>query len=166
MGYSLGKAQEICRILTDVGLNVTLHGAPHALCAIYERFGVTLGRYRRYAFEDFHGERALDLRERGVLVAPPSCARSSLVTRFDNPCRIILTGWALLKGAIYRYGVDYALPLSDHADFDELIELVERVRPKKVFTHHGYREFAEHLRQRGLDAEPARPDAQLLLFGT
>ena len=44
MGYSLGKSQEICRILTDAGLNVTLQGAPYAVSGIYERFAVALGR--------------------------------------------------------------------------------------------------------------------------
>jgi Cft2 family RNA processing exonuclease len=165
MGYSLGKSQEIVRILSDAGLNVTLHGAPHAMCGIYEKFAVSLGRYRRYHYADFVGDSAIDLRERGVLVAPPHVARTAFVTRFDNPLRIIMTGWALLPNAIYRYGVDHALPLSDHADFDELIELIERVRPKKVYAHHGYRrEFVETLRARGIDAEPAQPDAQLSLF--
>ena len=128
---------------------------------IHRRLGVELGPYRRYAFEDFHGPKALDLRERGVLVAPPNCARAGFFTRFDNPCRIVMTGWALLKNAIYRYGVEHALPLSDHADFDELMELIERVRPKKIYSHHGYREFAEILKAKGFDAELARPDATL-----
>jgi Cft2 family RNA processing exonuclease len=165
MGYSLGKAQEVVRILTGGGHNVTVHGAVYHLNEVYERLGVPLGRYRRYAFEDFHGAGALDLRERGVLVAPPNVARSGFVTRFENPCRIVMTGWGLLKNAKYRYGVDHVLPLSDHADFDELLETVERVRPRKVFTHHGYREFAETLRARGIDATPARKDPQMMLFG-
>ena len=164
MGYSLGKAQEITRILTDGGFPVTQHGAVHAMSEIYRRFGVELGTYRRYAYEDFHGPKALDLRERGVIVAPPNCARSGFCTRFDNPCRVVMTGWAMLKNAIYRYGVEHALPLSDHADFDELMELIERVRPKKIYSHHGYREFAEILRAKGFDAELARPDEQLSLF--
>jgi Cft2 family RNA processing exonuclease len=164
MGYTLGKSQELARILTDGGLNVTMHGAPYTMSAFYERFGVALGNYRRYSFADFHGEAALELHERGVLIAPPYVARTGFVTRFKNPCRIIATGWALLKNAIYRYGVDHAVPLSDHADFDELIELVERVRPKKVFTHHGYAQFADELRRRGIDAELARPSEQMMLF--
>jgi Cft2 family RNA processing exonuclease len=164
MGYTLGKSQEITRILTDAGLNVSLHGAVWSMHQIYERLGVPLGRVRRYAWSDFHGSDQLDLVERGVLVCPPYCARSPFVTSFENPLRIIMTGWALLKGAQYRYGVDHALPLSDHADYDELLELVERVRPKKVYAHHGYTQFAETLRTMGLDAEPARPDAQMSLF--
>lgn len=164
MGYSLGKAQEITRILTRAGHNVTLHGAVHTMSEIHTRLGVDLGTYRRYAPEDFHGPRALDLRERGVLVAPPNRARSGFCTRFDNPCRVVMTGWALLKNAVYRYGVEHALPLSDHADFDELMELIDLVRPRKIYSHHGYREFADILRAKGLDAELARPDEQLTLF--
>jgi putative mRNA 3-end processing factor len=164
LGYSLGKSQEITRVLTDAGFVVTLHGAAHSMAEIYRKLSVELGAYRRYAFEDFHGPKAMDLRERGVLVAPPSCARSGFCTRFENPCRIVMTGWALLQNAIYRYGVEHALPLSDHADFDELMELIERVEPKKIFSHHGYREFADILKAKGFDAELARPDEQLTLF--
>jgi putative mRNA 3-end processing factor len=164
MGYSLGKAQEIVRILTRAGHNVTCHGAVHNVNQTYEQFGVALGAYRRYYFEDFHGPGALDLRERGVLVAPPQVARSGFSTRFGNPVRIMMTGWALLKGAVYRYGVEHALPLSDHADFDELLELVEKVGPKRVYTHHGYREFADTLRNRGIEARPAKKDRQMTLF--
>jgi putative mRNA 3-end processing factor len=164
LGYSLGKSQEIARILTDAKFNVTMHGAVHAISMIYEELRVPIGRFRRYVFDDFHGPAPLDLRERGVLIAPPYVARTPFVTRFDNPCRIIMTGWALLSGAIYRYGVDHALPLSDHADFAELLELIERVRPRKVFTHHGYKEFVEELRKRHIDAELARPDEQMMLF--
>ncbi|HEV2294858.1 MAG TPA: MBL fold metallo-hydrolase RNA specificity domain-containing protein [Tepidisphaeraceae bacterium] len=164
MGYALGKAQEATRILTDAGVPVTLHGGVFALNQTCERLGVSLGPYRRYVAEDFHGPRALDLMQRGVLIAPPNVARSPFVTRFKNPLRIMLSGWSMLKGAIYRYGVDHALPLSDHADFDELMELIDRVRPKKIFTHHGYREFAGILQGKGLDATAARPDEQLMLF--
>jgi Cft2 family RNA processing exonuclease len=165
LGYCLGKAQEITRILTDAGFRVTVHGAVFNTNRIYEEHGVRLGPYRKYSAWDFHGPRALPLEERGVLVGPPYVARTGFVTNFDNPCRIILTGWAMLKNASYRYGVDHALPLSDHADFDELLELVERVRPRKIYSHHGYPQFAEILRARGHDAELARPDEQLQLFG-
>src|SRR2546423_5361714 len=161
LGYSLGKSQEDTRILTDAGFRVTVHGAVFNTNRIYEEHGVKLGPYGTYNAWDFHGPRALALEERGVLVAPPNVARTGFVSNFDNPCRIILTGWAMLKNASYPYGVDHALPLSDHADLDELLELVERVRPTKIYSHHGYPQFADILRARGHDAELARPDEQL-----
>ena len=164
LGYSLGKAQEIVRILTGAGLNVTCHGAVSAMNRAYERMGVSVGPWRTYNPADFHGARQIDLVERGVLVAPPQVARTAFVTKFDRPLSIMLSGWAMLPGAQFRYGVDHVLPLSDHADFDELLELIERVKPKKIFTHHGFKEFADTLRGLGHDAKTARTDPQLSLF--
>jgi putative mRNA 3-end processing factor len=165
MGYSLGKAQEIVAILTSAGFPVTEHGAVANLSDVYVRHGVDLGPRRRYAAADFRGPHALDLQERGVLVAPPQVARSGFVDHFgDRKLTIMMSGWALLKGAQYRYGVDHVLPLSDHADFDELLELVDRVRPKQVYTLHGFPDFVDHLLARGIKAALAKPDPQLRLF--
>ncbi|MFT3788636.1 MAG: MBL fold metallo-hydrolase RNA specificity domain-containing protein [Tepidisphaeraceae bacterium] len=164
LGYSLGKAQEIVRTLTDAGLPVTEHGAVANISDVYEQFGVGLGPRRRYAAADFHSRRALDLAERGVLVAPPQAARSPFSQRFERKLTIMMSGWALMKNARFRYGVDHALPLSDHADFDELIRTVELVNPKRVYTHHGFPEFVDHLKKRGWDARLAKPDPQLQLF--
>ncbi len=59
---------------------------------------------------------------------------------------IAFTGWALSGGG---------LPLSDHADFDELVRFVKRARPEKVYTVFGfYREFARELKAMGFDARP------------
>lgn len=164
MGYSLGKAQEIMRLLTDAHLPVTCHGAVATMNRTYERLGVPVGPYRPYDPDDFHGTGQLDLAERGVLVAPPQVARSGFTTRFQNPLRLMMSGWGLLPNSSYRYGVDHVLPLSDHADFDELMELIEQVQPRKIFTHHGYPEFADTLKAKGLDAELARKPAQMMLF--
>jgi putative mRNA 3-end processing factor len=164
MGYTLGKSQEVTKILLDAGLPVTLHGAAFNMHGLFEKHGKVLGSVRKYAWADFHGDAQVDLKERGVLIAPPYVARTPFVTSFPNPLTIMMSGWALLKGAQYRYGVAHVLPLSDHADFDELMETIERVQPKKIYTHHGYREFAEILRTKGLDAQPDQPDAQLSLF--
>lgn len=164
LGYSLGKAQEITRILTNAGFAVTQHGAAHSITQLYHQLGMQTGEVRRYRFEDFHGPDALDLRQRGVLVAPPHVARTAFVTRFENPLRIVMTGWALDPSAKYRYGVEHALPFSDHADFEELLELIERVNPKRVLTLHGFTEFVDHLRARGISAELAKPREQLELF--
>jgi DNA ligase-1 len=64
-----------------------------------------------------------------------------------------LSGWALDPAAIYRYGVDAAFPMSDHADFPGLLEAVKRVNPQRILTIHGYtREFAAELRRQGFEA--------------
>lgn len=66
----------------------------------------------------------------------------------------MLTGWAMHKSAPYMYkGVDLVLPLSDHADFDELVHLARKSCAKRVITMHGAPQFASYLRELGLNAE-------------
>jgi DNA ligase-1 len=76
----------------------------------------------------------------------------------------MLTGWALNPGANHRFQCDAAFPLSDHADYHDLLKYVELVQPKRVFTLHGYaREFAQDLRRRGVEAWALGEDNQLEL---
>ncbi len=65
----------------------------------------------------------------------------------------MLTGWALTPGAVHRYQTDACFPLSDHADYDDLLRYVELVKPRRVLTLHGYAAaFAADLRARGVEA--------------
>ena len=149
--YALGKSQEATRLLTDAGFPVVQHGKVYPLSQVYEQFGVPLGNYRRYRGLVEPGE---------VVVLPP---REGVDV--DRPTvRIALTGWALDDRARYRLKVDHALPLSDHADYDELLEAVDRVAAKKVFCTHGPESFVDRLRERGVEAWPLDRPWQSRLF--
>jgi Cft2 family RNA processing exonuclease len=76
----------------------------------------------------------------------------------------MLTGWALGPGATFRYGVDAAIPLSDHADFPSLLRYIEQAQPKKVLLNHGWRDFVWRLRRLGIVAEYLEAHQQLALF--
>jgi DNA ligase 1 len=155
LGYSLGKAQEILRALVGMDVPVMVHssvlkmteGVKHALGALPEYCAFDAAQAAGY-----------------VLVFPPNLARSPQLQRLPNRRTAMLTGWALHSSAKYRYGVDAVFPLSDHADYPELIETVERVRPRHVRVVHGYtRDFAADLRRRGYDARTFDPAEQLEL---
>ena len=58
-----------------------------------------------------------------------------------------------MDNARNRAGAEELIPYSDHADFDELLALVENSGAREVDVVHGYTEaFARILRQRGIDA--------------
>jgi DNA ligase-1 len=80
----------------------------------------------------------------------------------------MISGWAVDPNAIYRYQVDAAFPLSDHADYDDLLRYVELVQPTRVLTLHGFAaEFARDLRERGMEAWALSEENQMeLTFGT
>ena len=155
LGYSLGKSQEILCGLGEAGLPLMLHGAVHRLTQIYEQFGQCFPKYERYEAGSARGK---------VLLCPPNVANSAMLRKLGKVRSAILTGWAVDPNWRFRYQCDAAFPLSDHADFPDLLELVKRVQPKKVYTLHGFAaEFAHTLRGLGYDAAALSEDEQFLL---
>lgn len=154
--YALGKSQEIMKILSDNGFALSVHHSILRLAKIYEKFGCQFG--------DVVLHRRSSPAENRVLIMPSSARRTRQIEKIENKRTMYLSGWAIDAGAKFRFGVDEALPLSDHADFPGLIGYVRRVNPKKIFTTHGPADFARHLRALGYDAEPLAPQSQGELF--
>jgi DNA ligase-1 len=155
LGYSLGKAQEILCALSDAGLKPMLHGSVHQMTRIYEQFGQSFCEYERYHADRVAGK---------VLICPPSVVRSRMLEKIKDKRIAMISGWAVDPNAIYRYQVDAAFPLSDHADYTDLIRYVELVQPERVLTLHGFAaEFARDLRERGIEAWALSEENQLEL---
>jgi DNA ligase-1 len=156
LGYSLGKSQEILCAILKAGLTPMLHGAVYRMTQLYRELRPDFpDGYVRYAQGQVEGK---------VLVCPPSAAKSLMVTRIKNRRTAVLTGWALDPGATYRYQCDAAFPLTDHADYPDLVRYVELVQPKLVLTLHGFAsDFARDLRERGFEAWALSQENQLEL---
>ncbi|MDZ7302315.1 MAG: MBL fold metallo-hydrolase [candidate division KSB1 bacterium] len=154
--YALGKSQEVMKILADHGFALCVHPAILRLAKIYEKFGCHFGDAIPFRRSEPVAER--------VLIMPSSARRTRHVEKIRNKRTMYLSGWAIDAGAKFRFGVDEALPLSDHADFPSLIEYARRVNPKKIFTTHGPADFARQLRSLGYQAEPLVPQTQGELF--
>lgn len=139
--YSLGKTQELMQILGRAGLPLMLHPQAYAISRVYESLGHALPAHTEFE----------PMRHAGhVVITPPQAPLLAWI----NPKRTAaVTGWALDSATKYRYGCDAVFPLSDHADFPDLLAFVERVQPKVVYTLHGFaKEFAATLRNRGVEA--------------
>ena len=155
LGYSLGKAQEILCSLLGAGLQPMLHGSVFRMTRIYEQFGQPCGEYERYDAENLAGK---------VLICPPSANRSRMLEKIPHKRVAMISGWALDPNARFRYQTDAAFPLSDHADYTDLLRYVELVQPKRVLTLHGFAaEFARDLRERGIEAWALSQENQLEL---
>lgn len=154
-GYSLGKAQEAIALLDEHDIPVLSHPKVAEMTDACREAGIDLPKPE--VFEGF-------AREGYAVIAPPNAVKAKLMRGLKNKRTAMLTGWALQSGSLFRYRVDEVIPMSDHADFPGLMECVTRVRPKRVLTVHGYaREFAAHLRSKGIDAWCAMGGDQLEL---
>lgn len=153
--YSLGKAQEVIKILGDLGVNLLVDQRIYEIAKIYEQLGVALKHYEPFRPELVPGR---------AVVMPPHMSRSPAVRAIRRRRTVMLTGWALDKRVKSRFPADEFIPLSDHSDFAELLAYVEMAKPKKVYTFHGPAEFAKRLKRRGYDAEHLPLGQQLRLW--
>ncbi len=154
-GYSLGKSQEILCALAEAGLPVVLHGTVFNMTKVYEQFGHTFPAYEKYETGKAHGK---------VVLCPPNVAGSAMLKKLGKTRCAVMTGWAIDAGCKYQYRCDAAFPISDHADFPDLIDFVKQVQPKHVYTLHGFAaDFAATLRGKGYAATSLSQDEQMVL---
>ena len=164
LAYSLGKAQETMRIVSDLGGEPWVHETIYRIARIYEQQGVALGRYHRLTVEGWKSPASRRSRPRVVIVPPH--LRNTGVLSVVGPRRVaFLSGFALDQRTRYIYKADACIPLSDHADFSEWIEYIRRVDPQVVLTTHGPDEARTHLVKEGFRALPLKPSRQGFLFG-
>lgn len=153
LGYPLGKSQALIRGVAAAGLPVMVGTEIHRLTQIYREFIPGFPNPARFDPEQARGR---------VLVFSPQARLPAGVQRCGPLRTAACTGWAIEPGARFRYGTDAAFPLSDHADFFELVEFVRRVSPRKVYTLHGYASaFAQTLRDLGWEAQALSEPDQL-----
>lgn len=156
LAYSLGKSQEVIKFLTGRGFDVCAHPAVYDVGQLYLELGVTLGRVRRFGGKLKDGE---------VGVFTPQAKRSGALASLWPRATAVLTGWALDADAHRRYGADVAFPLSDHADFPQLVAYAKATGAREVLTHHGFaEELALALRADGVTARRIGQPLQLKLF--
>ncbi len=154
-GYSLGKSQEILSALKEARVPIMLHDQVEKMTRIYEECGFEFPLYSRLDEAYLTGH---------VVICPPQSARSTWFHSLKRKRTATISGWAMDKATRYRSGTDEVFPLSDHADYNDLLAYVERVSPNRVYTVHGFAvEFAQDLRARGIESWALGRDNQLEL---
>ena len=120
LAYALGKAQEAAAILTEAGIPTVLHGAAWKLLPDYADAGIPLPLSRAYESGPAEpGE---------VLIVPPNCSRTAVVQKLKSRRVVYLSGWAVREAARAEFDADVLLPMSDHADFEDLLRHATLVR--------------------------------------
>ncbi|WP_422372592.1 ligase-associated DNA damage response exonuclease [Hoeflea sp.] len=151
--YSLGKAQRVIRLIRDAGYDKPLfiHGALQKLCDYYRDQGIDLGDLRPATVAagsrgDFAG---------AIVLGPPSAFGDKWARRFPDPLIVFASGWMQVRARARQRGVELPLVISDHADWDELLDTIRTVAPGEVWVTHGREEAL--VRWCELNGIPARP---------
>jgi Cft2 family RNA processing exonuclease len=153
--YPLGKAQEVLHLLGHAHLPVAVHYSILRYVYTYEKLGLKFGSYKRFKKSEFQDK---------VLLLPVTFRNNRYMDAIKDKYSIFLSGWGMDNYAPYHFGVDKVLPYSDHADYEELLTFVDRVKPKMVYCTHGFDGFVDILRDRGYKSKILNESDQHDLF--
>jgi Predicted exonuclease of the beta-lactamase fold involved in RNA processing len=154
-GYALGRAQKLQRLVarSDRSRLLVSEAIADLNAAIESHMDVTFDAEEYDDLDPGPGE---------AVVLPNGSARLDFVERLAEETDALtagFSGWALEDSFKYRGGYDEAFVLSDHADFSELVGIVEAVDPDQVYTQHGFADdLARHLTSEGFDAQALKQD--------
>ena len=125
--YALGKSQRIIQLLNHhcPGKNIMVHHSIMPFVKIYEDYGMELGRYKMYDRKVMKNNQ-----QHQVYIVPPMVFHS--YHKAINVVRAFASGWENLQ---QQNGI--SLYISDHADWDAILETIENVQPKQIWTLHG-----------------------------
>jgi len=141
--YSLGKGQEALKILSDANLPVAVDYIIMQYVPIYKKYGIKFSDFEKFKKSEYRGK---------VLLLPPNARNRRFLQSIGNIYTVFLSGWGMDSKAHTRFKVDEVIPFSDHADYDELLQLVEKVNPQEIYCTHGFDEFVNTLNNIGYKA--------------
>lgn len=91
-----------------------------------------------------------------ILIASPSIRKSPWLYQQENYALAMVSGWTSMGKKIQQPGLfgDTGFALSDHADFEGLVNTVKETGASKILVTHGYTApFVKSLHALGFDAE-------------
>ena len=136
--YALGKAQRVMKLLRQEGYDrpIYIHGALAKLSAYYQNRGIDLGELlpatiERGGSRDFAG---------AIVIGTPSAFADRWARRFPDPVSCFASGWMRIRQRAKQRGVELPLIISDHSDWDELIDTIRDTGAREVWVTHGREE--------------------------
>jgi putative mRNA 3-end processing factor len=124
--YSLGKSQRLIRLINEYApqKKILVHHRIMPINAIYQKMGFEIGTHQMY------GRKLMKTQEEWVYIVPPFTFDSYL--RATGVKRLFASGWKNLQ-----VNAQDTLFISDHADWNDIIETIKQTEPKQIWTLHG-----------------------------
>ena len=146
ISYSLGKSQRVIQAIKETAENIFAHGAVFNMQQTLIDAGWDLQPVVRVT-----PETPKDLLKETVVIAPPGAEGTSWMKKFHPYSLGVCSGWMQVRGNARRRNVDAGFALSDHADWNGLLETVKATGAEKVFVTHGFQAaFSRYLNEEGI----------------
>ncbi|MBX9687010.1 MAG: ligase-associated DNA damage response exonuclease [Candidatus Obscuribacterales bacterium] len=153
--YSFGKAQRVMSMLDESIGPIYVHPAVDELNKQYIASGCKLPSYGAIG-EKSAGNGALlglSLFPKAMVIAPPSVFGSDWCNQLGDFSPAFASGWMRIRANRKRQAMERGFIVSDHADWDELNQVIQESGAQEIIVHHGYvGPLVRDLRRRGFNA--------------
>lgn len=124
--YGLGKSQRLIQLINEHApqKKLLIHHRIMPINAVYEKFGYSPGKYQMY------GRKLMKNQEEYVYIVPPFTFDSYI--NATGVKRLFASGWKNLQ-----VNMNDTLYISDHVDWNDILQAVAEVEPKQLWTLHG-----------------------------
>lgn len=124
--YALGKAQRITQLINQYCTDKTVyvHHNILPLHRIYDRIGIAPLQYEIYQ------RKVMNDGINKIYLVPPMTFNNYF--RAKNVLRAFASGWQKLQ-----QHNDIELYISDHVDWKDMLQLIEQISPREIWTVHG-----------------------------
>ncbi|WP_288263007.1 ligase-associated DNA damage response exonuclease [uncultured Prochlorococcus sp.] len=132
--YSLGKAQRLLNEISQTNFkgNIYSHGSIYKMNNCYRALGIdikdTIKIENKKKIDEFKGS---------LILLPPSLSKGPYLKNLKNFQTAFASGWMSLRALRKRSGYDKGFAISDHADWDGILEVIKKSEAKNVLFHHG-----------------------------
>lgn len=146
LAYSLGKAQRVLQAIKETAQTIFAHGAIFNMQQTLINAGWNIMPVIRVT-----PETPKELLKSSVVIAPPSADGTSWMKKFHPYSVGVCSGWMQVRGNARRRNVDAGFALSDHADWDGLLQTVKETGAERVFVTHGFQSaFSRYLNEENI----------------
>lgn len=124
--YGLGKSQRLIKMINEHSpqKKILIHHRIMPINVIYEKLGYSPGKYEIYS------RRLMKNQEEYVYIVPPFTFDSYINAKGVK--RLFASGWKNLQ-----VNNNDTLFISDHVDWNDILQAIEHTQPTQVWTLHG-----------------------------
>jgi putative mRNA 3-end processing factor len=132
--YSLGKAQRLLNEISKTNFegNIYSHKSIHKMNDCYRQLGICIKDTIK-----IENKKKIDQLKGNLILLPPSLSKGSYLKNLKNIQTAFASGWMSIRALRNRSGYDKGFAISDHADWNGILEVVKKSEAKNVFFHHG-----------------------------
>jgi len=132
-GYSIGKSQ---RIISGLDLSIGtifVHPVIESINQCYRDTGIKLP-----GTKNVNELSSIDPPSGTLIIAPPTADIFQMIGKPRNFSSAFASGWMQIRKNRKRNSFDRGFTLSDHADWDGLLQAVKETQAENILITHGY----------------------------